>query len=198
MEMAHLSSLMKTVTCCWKDIFHQIYDWMNKSCYDSRLCVRTTSIQGWGCLQRVMGRTTSPSAVTSWPSASASPSSSLVGRRTLLLHPDTNKHFYSLNDATKASKLLNENNSWTPLCCLLAELNIIAPIISNFFLASYALINFSVFHASLANSPGKESVSLVLDIRWDLLETWLDLGSRDVKVDLTFKNLESSLTLWIY
>ncbi|XP_046904156.1 solute carrier family 12 member 2-like [Hypomesus transpacificus] len=37
---------------------------------------------------------------------------------------------------------------------LIAELNIIAPIISNFFLASYALINFSVFHASLGNSPG--------------------------------------------
>uniref|UniRef100_A0A7N6BR89 Solute carrier family 12 member 2 n=1 Tax=Anabas testudineus TaxID=64144 RepID=A0A7N6BR89_ANATE len=37
---------------------------------------------------------------------------------------------------------------------LIAELNIIAPIISNFFLASYALINFSVFHASMANSPG--------------------------------------------
>lgn len=36
----------------------------------------------------------------------------------------------------------------------LAELNVIAPIISNFFLASYALINFSVFHASLAKSPG--------------------------------------------
>ncbi|KAF3848706.1 hypothetical protein F7725_015203 [Dissostichus mawsoni] len=36
---------------------------------------------------------------------------------------------------------------------LIAKLNIIAPIISNFFLASYALINFSVFHASLANSP---------------------------------------------
>ncbi|KAG7248895.1 hypothetical protein CRUP_006541, partial [Coryphaenoides rupestris] len=36
---------------------------------------------------------------------------------------------------------------------LIAELNVIAPIISNFFLASYALINFSVFHASLANSP---------------------------------------------
>uniref|UniRef100_A0A669BE93 Solute carrier family 12 member 2 n=1 Tax=Oreochromis niloticus TaxID=8128 RepID=A0A669BE93_ORENI len=37
---------------------------------------------------------------------------------------------------------------------LIADLNIIAPIISNFFLASYALINFSVFHASLASSPG--------------------------------------------
>ncbi|KAJ8382496.1 hypothetical protein SKAU_G00032740 [Synaphobranchus kaupii] len=37
---------------------------------------------------------------------------------------------------------------------LIAQLNAIAPLISNFFLCSYALINFSCFHASITNSPG--------------------------------------------
>eukprot|EP00116_Pleurobrachia_bachei_P006804 sb/3467066/ len=36
-----------------------------------------------------------------------------------------------------------------------AELNAIAPIITNFFLISYTLINYSCFEASLSNSPGE-------------------------------------------
>uniref|UniRef100_A0A1B0CV09 Uncharacterized protein n=2 Tax=Lutzomyia longipalpis TaxID=7200 RepID=A0A1B0CV09_LUTLO len=37
---------------------------------------------------------------------------------------------------------------------LVGELNLIAPLISNFFLAAYMLINFSTFHASFAKSIG--------------------------------------------
>ncbi|XP_074594800.1 bumetanide-sensitive sodium-(potassium)-chloride cotransporter-like [Brevipalpus obovatus] len=39
-------------------------------------------------------------------------------------------------------------------CCMVADLNVIAPIISNFFLAAYTLINFSCFHASYSKSLG--------------------------------------------
>lgn len=37
---------------------------------------------------------------------------------------------------------------------LIAELNAIAPIISNFFMATYGLVNFACFHASLVKAPG--------------------------------------------
>ncbi|XP_055540549.1 bumetanide-sensitive sodium-(potassium)-chloride cotransporter isoform X1 [Wyeomyia smithii] len=37
---------------------------------------------------------------------------------------------------------------------LIGELNLIAPLISNFFLAAYCLVNFSTFHASLAKPVG--------------------------------------------
>jgi len=39
-------------------------------------------------------------------------------------------------------------------CILIADLNIIAPLISNFYLASYALVNFSTFHIDLIHPPG--------------------------------------------
>jgi len=45
------------------------------------------------------------------------------------------------------------------------QLNVIAPLISNFFLMSYALINYSCFDASLAKSPGKGSVSVHFQVR---------------------------------
>lgn len=40
------------------------------------------------------------------------------------------------------------------LCTLIADLNVIAPIISNFFMAANGLINFSCFHASYVKTPG--------------------------------------------
>ena len=40
------------------------------------------------------------------------------------------------------------------VCILIGDLNYISGLLANFFVAAYALINFSVFHASVTNSPG--------------------------------------------
>jgi hypothetical protein len=55
----------------------------------------------------------------------------------------------------------NVDNYTYVLCLSTGDLNAIAPIISNFFLMSYALINYSCFDASLANSPGKFYLTLI-------------------------------------
>jgi len=39
-------------------------------------------------------------------------------------------------------------------CILIGKLDLVATLLSNFFVAAYALINFSVFHASITKSPG--------------------------------------------
>jgi solute carrier family 12 sodium/potassium/chloride transporter 2 len=40
------------------------------------------------------------------------------------------------------------------VCILIGDLNVVSGLLSNFFVATYALINFSVFHASITKSPG--------------------------------------------
>nr|ANU78813.1 Na+/K+/2Cl- cotransporter [Portunus trituberculatus] len=40
------------------------------------------------------------------------------------------------------------------ICIMIGDLNVVSTLLSNFFLASYSLINFSCFHASLIKSPG--------------------------------------------
>ncbi|KAK2913270.1 hypothetical protein QQF64_031054 [Cirrhinus molitorella] len=62
---------------------------------------------------------------------------------------------------------------------LIAELNTIAPLISNFFLCSYALINFSCFHASITNSPGWRP-------SWRYFSPWTGLFGAVVSVILMF------------
>lgn len=50
------------------------------------------------------------------------------------------------------------------LFVLIAELNLIAPLISTFYLASYALINYCTFHAALIRPLGWRPTFKVCDI----------------------------------
>ncbi|CAH0718095.1 unnamed protein product, partial [Brenthis ino] len=62
---------------------------------------------------------------------------------------------------------------------LMGGLNQIAPLISNFFLAAYALINFATFHASLAKPVGWRPT-------FRLYNMWLSLGGAVVCVAIMF------------
>jgi len=59
---------------------------------------------------------------------------------------------------------------------LVGSLDIIAPIISNFFLMSYALINYSVFAASLGKSPGWRPAFKYYNMWLSLLGCFLCIG----------------------
>ena len=39
-------------------------------------------------------------------------------------------------------------------CVMVGNLDVISSLLSNFFVAAYGLINFSVFHATVTKSPG--------------------------------------------
>ncbi|KAF5306750.1 hypothetical protein FQA39_LY01508 [Lamprigera yunnana] len=73
----------------------------------------------------------------------------------------------------------------------IADLNAIAPLISNFYLASYALINFCTFHAALIKPLGWRPT-------FRYYNTWLSLGGFLMCVIIMFLiNWQSSLITFI-
>ena len=61
-------------------------------------------------------------------------------------------------------------------CLLIGKLDVVSTLLSNFFVAAYALINFSVFHASVTKSPGWRPAFKYYNMWASLLGTFLCVG----------------------
>lgn len=139
------------------------------SFFSGSVCVRTNSTLSSASLAKVTARMTNRSEATCWRTSSLSASFSLVRlwREPLTPRDDQQKLWAIIVWMEKGRStgfIITLRTILSSPFCLFsppAELNTIAPIISNFFLCSYSLINFSCFHASITNSPGREHRNLL-------------------------------------
>ena len=64
----------------------------------------------------------------------------------------------------------------TVACIIIGDLNAIAPLITNFFMASYALTNLAVYEASASKSPGWRPTFKYYNKWLSLFGTFLCIG----------------------
>jgi hypothetical protein len=85
---------------------------------------------------------------------------------------------------------------------LIGDLNAISTLLSNFFVASYALMNFSVFHASITNTPGKYKVIYIEVVQGAIFmekyEIWADFGPVGNTEKINFGPIVSNFCGWFF
>merc|ERR1719461_1295709 len=84
----------------------------------------------------------------------------LVGNPRVLQSVAADKLFPPLNYFAKMNRNQDpERGYWFTYfvalaCCMLGDLNLVAPLITMFFMITYAMINFACFELSISGSPG--------------------------------------------